>query len=174
MKLPVEATGFLSLFFLVVLYMDIRWRKIPNWLTVPAALLGISYHIAAGGLPGGFFSLTGLLVGLAVLLMPFLLGGTGGGDLKLLGATGCWLGAWGVFNLFLYGALTGGLISLVLIAKKGTVIDLKNIYYDIISFIYKTENRTESVKSNYFPYSIPLAVGWVIYLVLGPVAETFG
>lgn len=98
---------------------DLRFHKIPNWLTFPAASLAIVYHTAMNGFGGFLFSLEGIAVGIAILLPFYLLGGMGAGDAKLLGAVGGVLGPKGVFLAFLFTALVGGIYALVLLAYHG-------------------------------------------------------
>ena len=72
--------------------MDYRTRRIPNWLTVPAAISGLVYSATAPSGIGLLPSLAGFAVGMALLLLPWLLGGGGMGDVKMLAALGTWLG----------------------------------------------------------------------------------
>ncbi len=71
---------------------DLRWRRIPNKLTVPAFVAALVFYTAAYGQPGLWFALAGFLLGFGMLLVLWLLGGGGGGDVKLMGALGAWLG----------------------------------------------------------------------------------
>src|SRR5450432_1872657 len=81
---------------------DWRSRRIPNWLTVPAAALGLILHTYFFRWSGTKSSLEGL--GLAMLLLfPFVaLHAFGFGDWKLVGASGrfwvwircCWCFLW--------------------------------------------------------------------------------
>lgn len=71
---------------------DARMHRIPNYLTVPAAVLGLVYHTVSPDGAGPLASLAGFGVGFALLLLPWLLGGGGMGDVKLLAALGAWLG----------------------------------------------------------------------------------
>lgn len=71
---------------------DLRTRRIPNQLTLPAFLLGLVYQ-------GAFFGWLGLadaglafVLGFGVLFVLWLIGGGGGGDAKLMGALSVWLG----------------------------------------------------------------------------------
>jgi len=84
---------------LISLYTDIVERKIYNWTTIPAAVLGVILNFLADGAPGLKTSLMGLLTGLAVFLLPFLLGGMGAGDVKLMGAIGALKGPFFVFQV---------------------------------------------------------------------------
>ena len=80
------------IFTLIASVTDIRTRKLPNWLTVPAFACGLLFHLVTGGLLGLGQSVAGFAVGFGVLLILWLIGGGGGGDVKLMGALGAWLG----------------------------------------------------------------------------------
>ncbi len=73
-------------------WVDFRTRKIPNWLTVPALVLGIGMHTVVAGWSGAIASLEGAGLALVVLLPLVLLRGLGAGDWKLMGAVGAFLG----------------------------------------------------------------------------------
>ena len=62
-------------------------------------------------------SAAGLLVGLVVFFPLFVLRGLGGGDVKLMGAMGAWLGTSMIFGVAFYTALAGGALALVLIVR---------------------------------------------------------
>jgi len=81
-----------GLYTAVAAAIDLRMHRIPNYVTVPAALLGLAYHTLAPSGWGPLVSLGGFAVGFALLLLPWLLGGGGMGDVKLLAALGVWLG----------------------------------------------------------------------------------
>ncbi len=97
---------------------DLRVQKVPNLLTYPTMIGAIAYHGFTGGSGGLLFSLSGLGVGMAVLLFPYLFGGMGAGDVKLMGASGAVLGMKGVFIAFLITALAGGIYALILVVAK--------------------------------------------------------
>jgi len=94
---------------------DLRTRKIPNIVTYPAMLLAIGYHALASEGAGVYFSLSGLAVGILVLILPYLLGGMGAGDAKLMGTVGVFIGPKNVFIAFIYTAIIGGLYALLLV-----------------------------------------------------------
>lgn len=105
---------------------DIKSRKIPNWLTLTVAAAGLIggflFFVLGGDLQGGWqwllFSGKGWLVGIGIFLIPFMLGGMGGGDVKLLGAIGALKGAGFVIETALFGALWGGVLALLAILFK--------------------------------------------------------
>lgn len=98
---------------------DIRWRKIPNWLTFPAIIVGVAYHLCNAGIQGGLLSLAGVMLGMAFFLPFYLKGGTGAGDVKLMGAVGGFLGPMGVFYAFLSISIVGGLYAVLLLIHHG-------------------------------------------------------
>lgn len=148
---------------------DIHHHRIPNWLTVSAAASGVIMAMLARGIAAGAaFSFKGFMAGFLLLLPPFLLGGMGGGDVKLLAALGCWLGAAGVFTVFLYGALFGGILGVVLIWRKTGVVGLRTvfvgIFLDLITF-HKPDAETRLT----MPYALPIALGFGAFVFLGPI-----
>lgn len=71
---------------------DWRHWKIPNKLTLPTFVLGLIYQATCYGLAGLGNGALGFLVGFGVLFLLWLVGGGGGGDVKLMGALSMWLG----------------------------------------------------------------------------------
>ena len=164
-SLPLLVCG---LIFLPVLYTDLRARVIPNNITIPAILCGLFFHLCHSGLhQGSLFAVKGLVVGAALVIIPFLLGGMGGGDVKLLAALGAWLGAFGVLHVFFYGATIGALIALALVVTKKHRLRLRSVWNDIVCFIFTGKRLTVSGDKDVFPYTVPIAMGFLIYAVWG-------
>jgi prepilin peptidase CpaA len=97
---------------------DLRGRRIPNALTIPAAVLGVALQAALGGPGGAQIAALGWLVGFGLLALPCLLGWMGGGDVKLLAAVGAAQGPTLVLSAGLYGMLVGGLASLAILLQS--------------------------------------------------------
>ena len=109
--------------------LDLRSRRIPNWLTVSAALMGLGYHGVIAGRGGLETAAAGWAVGLAMFFIPFALGGLGAGDVKLVAALGAWLGPTTVMWLALYTGVVGGILALVVACSRGYLRQaLKNIW----------------------------------------------
>jgi prepilin peptidase CpaA len=100
---------------------DWRTRKIPNWLTVPALLLGIAVHTLIAGWPGAKASLEGAGLALGVLLPLVLLRGLGAGDWKLMGALGAFLGPLLLLYVLLGSVLVSGLMAMVEVMRTRRV-----------------------------------------------------
>lgn len=125
----------------VAAWRDIRTTKIPNRLTVCILLLGVLGSVLRGGFlaangmqvwwlsthaPGAIwlgavdgllFSVTGFLVAFVAMFVCWVLGLCGGGDVKLFGAIGAWVGAewfllvWVASIIFLIGWMTARIVA---------------------------------------------------------------
>lgn len=100
---------------------DLRSRRIPNALTSSAALSGLLLHLAGGGWKEGASSLLGCLFCGTVFLLLYLAGGMGAGDVKLIAAEASLLGLPLSGSLLLYTVLAGGIMGVVLSARRRKV-----------------------------------------------------
>jgi prepilin peptidase CpaA len=87
-------------------------------LNLAVALLGVT--LAALGLSGHSLmaALGGLVVGLLLMLPGHLIGATGAGDVKLLAAIGTLLGPSGILVAFIYTAIAGGVLALIVAVRR--------------------------------------------------------
>ena len=98
---------------------DLRTRRIPNALTLGAALAALAWRAMSGDAAVLGAGLGGWLVGALILAVPFWLGGLGGGDVKLLAALGAWVGPSEALWIALYTGLTGGVLALAVALAHG-------------------------------------------------------
>ena len=149
-------------------YTDLKKRVIPNRLTLPACLAGMAYHAWRTGIPDGLlFSLAGFSAGFAMPLIPFLMGGMGGGDVKLVAAAGSWIGTAAVLHLVLYGAFSGGIIAIGMIYGRSGIRGIKEVFLGLFLDILGRQKPIADPKNPRLPYSVPLAIGFVVYLMIG-------
>ena len=98
-------------FGIVSAFVDIRTRRVPNPLTLGIAVTGLALAATRwSGLSVATAAL-GLAVGIALMLLPYVFGAMGGGDVKLFAALGTFLGPWPTVQAFLYTLLAGGLLA---------------------------------------------------------------
>lgn len=97
---------------------DLRTRRVPNALTLAIASAGLVLAASGAGRVGLAAAGGGCLVGLLVMLPGHLLGKTGGGDVKLLGAFGTLLGPAGILAAFLFTAIAGGVLALIVAVHR--------------------------------------------------------
>ena len=100
---------------------DVRTRTIPNLLTFPALLLGVTMHTVLSGTDGFRSSLAGLAIAGGILLPGWLFRWMGAGDVKLMAAVGAWL-AWPHALIAVLASLVmGGAISLIVAVRRGVL-----------------------------------------------------
>ncbi len=178
--MPIELTVQLIVFLvgvgvytLAAAYTDFRSRRIPNPLTVTAFALGLVYQLVFNGLPGLGDAMLGFLVGFGLLFVLWMVGGGGGGDVKLMGGLSVWLG----FKLTLYVLaastvavilITGGVLAWSVLAKGGRRTKEKFLATGKSEGKSKrNKKKPESVeerqKRRVMAYAIPVAVAtWVV------------
>jgi len=98
---------------------DLSSRRVPNFVTLPAALFGLGLHAALGGWVQLGSSVAAGLVCLLVFAGFYLAGGMGAGDVKLMAAAGCIAGLSHVATLLFLTALAGGIMAIALALYRG-------------------------------------------------------
>lgn len=160
-------TFLLVMLFIAVIY-DLKIRRIPNLLIVSALAFAMLYHVYLEGYPAGLYSsLLGFVTGISLLIIPFIMGGMGAGDVKLLGVVGALKGYSFVFYSFLWMALWGGGIALVILIVKGrvkeTLIKLGGKISVLCPFIIKLSHNFNKLGQNksiiYYPYALAIGLG---------------
>jgi len=136
---------------------DLARRQIANWIPVAALAGGFGWQIGRSGWHGGVTALLGAAAGFAVFLIFYLLGGMGGGDIKLMAGFGALLGAGQLFEAALWTAGVGGVLAVCAIAYKSAQRALKG------------PNRTKSQETEQkdsIPYAPAITLG--VWLALVP------
>lgn len=162
---------FVTVTLVVAAYIDGKQLKVPNLITYPMIISGWIYSFAFFGWEGLGWSLIGTVVGLALLLPAYAIGGMGAGDVKLLAGVGAWV--WGTVTLYAFcvSAVFGGVIALamVLIQKKwqkhhdqfwliwNEITTIRNP--DTLATIAAERKPTMML----LPYGIPIAIGSIAY-----------
>lgn len=142
---------------------DWRSRRIPNWLTVPAFVLGVAANTFLSGWAGLQTSLLGTLVGLGLLLPFVLVRSLGAGDWKLAGALGAFLGPSLLMNLLLLSVFVAGFMAAALIVYKRRVLQsLRNIGHILVSLVTfqlpGSRVSLDNPDSLKIPYGVALAL----------------
>lgn len=122
--LAIKTISFLIFFLLLIAisFIDIETNKIPDLLTLPGIAIGFALSYWTVTL---LKSIIGIGVGIAVLYLFAVIGklvlkkeAMGGGDIKLLGMIGSFLGPIGVLLTLFFGAFVGILVSLPLRKRR--------------------------------------------------------
>lgn len=166
---------------LVAAVYDVRFRRIPNWVTVTGAALGLLLNAFLFGPPGSWFSLAGvwfslrgLGLGFGVYFLLYVIRAMGAGDVKLMAAVGALVGWQDWIGIFIITAVLGGVMAAILMATRGRIQKtLWNVYFILTemmsgrpAYIKREELDVRSPKSVGLAHGAVIAVGTVFYLVL--------
>ena len=155
--------------------MDWRYRRIPNWLTVPGLVAGISVNTAASGWSGAKVSLLGAGLGLLILLPFVLIKALGAGDWKLIGAIGACLGPSRLVSVLVGSMLVAGVMALALIVYKGRLRQsLGNMGRMLRAFVTLHLPGAEVSLDNPDSVKIPFGVAVAFTVLLFGVHRAFG
>ena len=137
---------------------DCKSRRIPNWLTLGSFVLILAYHTVRLNLHDALQCILGLIVGILLLIIPYLMGGMGAGDVKLLGVIGALVGYKDILWIFFYTALCGLVFGVLWIIARP----------DHLKFLITTGKILPPVdKKQKLPYGVAILFGVIVYLFLG-------
>jgi prepilin peptidase CpaA len=156
-------------------FFDMTVRRIPNWLIAIGVASGLSISAFQGG-HDFVQSVLGLVIGIAVLILPFAMGWIGAGDVKFFGVTGALLGVLLLPRIFFYSAVVAGLIAVAsLLFGKIRFFSFKQIWLDVKIALISVGNvlpapvrnrvlqRDESI-----PWGVAFAAGALIAYYVDP------
>jgi prepilin peptidase CpaA len=160
-----------SYLFLICLT-DTFYARIPNFANLALIIPALLFHFHVAGFPGLWFSLQGLLLGFALLIVPYMLGGMGGGDVKAMAALGSLLGPGEIFQVFLTTALAGGVFVVLhyvldrkLIVKCSAWLTTAKLF--LLSRDHHFLKPVQTVEPLRFPYAAAIALGFFIQVSYG-------
>jgi prepilin peptidase CpaA len=153
---------------LVAGWTDWRSRRIPNWLTVPGFLIGVSVNVLGGGWAGLKTSLLGAGLGLLVLLPFVFLRSLGAGDWKLAGALGAFVGPGALIDLLMGSVFVAGIMALGLVIYKRrfkeTLRNIGRLLASMLTFrMPGAEVSLDNPQSLKVPYGVALALTTLLY-----------
>ena len=153
---------------LIAGYTDWRSRRIPNWLTVPGLLIGVSANTLAWGWAGLKASLLGAGLGLLVLLPFVFLRSLGAGDWKLAGALGAFVGWQALVDLLIGSVFVAGVMALGLVIYKRrfkqTMRNIGRLLASLVTFhMPGPEVSLDNPQSLRVPYGVALALTPVLF-----------
>jgi len=151
-------------------YTDLKSNLILNKITMPMALLGLLYSALTGRIP---YSLIGLAIGFGIMLIAFLAGGAAGGDIKLAGALGAWLG-YDILPVIFVACVVGLVWGIIRLQKAGVlktraVLFARGMYYrliygmqGVIPMSTLPEDDNAPLPPEALPFGVCLAAGaWI-------------
>jgi prepilin peptidase CpaA len=154
----------------LIAIVDVRTRRIPNMIVAPLALAALAHAAWVGGATAALAALVGLAVGVALLYFQFSRGWMGAGDVKLLGALGCWSGWLGAVYILLLGSAIGGVLALMALTRlarpERSDVGRKVMHFAVSGGLVVPEPSQLS-RARGVPFGVALALAGALVLGLG-------
>jgi prepilin peptidase CpaA len=152
-------------------WIDLRTRRIPNWLTLGILVVALVLKLF-GGLGLLASGAIGAALGLALAVVLFGLGAVGGGDGKLLIGVGAFLGHERFVGALLLIAVLGGLLGVLEAVRRGVilpaVLGAGAMIRRWLTLGRSGETRTlQSPGAVTVPYGVAIAAGSIVWWFLG-------
>jgi len=142
---------------------DLYTRRVPNPLTLGIAAIGVTLavtHVSHVSVASAF---AGIAVGLLLMLPGHLIGAMGAGDVKLFAAVGSLLGPSRIGMAFLYTAMAGGALAMVVALQRrrlgATVGRTAALVYTAGANVAEIEGPSAD---NRFAYAPAIAIGAIV------------
>ena len=155
----------------VLSYYDLKWRILPNWLTLGGAAVALVGRLGFGGWPFFLDGFAAAAAAGAFLFLPFLMRGAGGGDVKMLFAAGAIVG-WGNVLPMLWVTSLAGVVMGVVMLVSGHLDGARLKYFMRCAVDWRYDRKAgasslppkESARFR-IPFSVPITIGLVAALV---------
>lgn len=153
---------------------DVKQRRIPNWLTYSSMIAGMVLQSVFHGLTGLLSAIEGCFLFGGIFMLFYLVRAMGAGDVKLAGALGCLVGPSASFRVMFATAIAGGALAIIIMVFKGRVIEtMRNTLG--VAFHHSRHGlrphptvNLENPKAVRMPYGLAFAAG-TLYWSLVPV-----
>ena len=151
---------------IVITYMDVRYRRIPNKLVVVTLLGGLALNTFFGGSQGLLLSLGGFALAFGLMFFFHVFGTMGAGDVKLFAAIGAVNGLSLVLPTLIVVALTGGLLAIFKMIYSGraraTMFGVLRFFYGLLPGQQVPRFEIPTDRSYTLPYAVPICFGSLI------------
>jgi prepilin peptidase CpaA len=145
---------------------DVSRRRISNWIPGSAFAAGLVLQTVQGGWRGLGQALLGTVTGAAVFLVFYLLGGMGGGDVKLMAGFGAVLGVKRLLEAALWTAGCGGIMAALVIGAS----QVRRMFSNTASReaareVWENPGSEHRMRADSIPYAPAIAAGVWLSLV---------
>jgi prepilin peptidase CpaA len=155
---------------LLIIYMDVRYRRIPNKLVLVILIGGVTLNTLFGGTHGLVASLGGFALAFAVMFFFHAFGTMGAGDVKLFAAVGAINGISLVLPTLLVVALTGGVMAIIKMVYSGrakaTMFGVLQFFYGLLPGQTVPRFAIPADRSYTLPYAVPICFGSLLAFLL--------
>lgn len=153
-----------------VIYYDVRYRRIPNWLVLSALIAGLAINTAFGGFQGALGSFMGLGLAFIPMFLMHIFGAMGAGDVKLFGAIGAVVGVSLVPLTFVVVVMLGGALAIFSMIRNRRVLStMHGVLRIFVGFLPGWEMPRFAMPPDRrytVPYGVAIMLGSLITMVI--------
>ena len=154
----------------VVIYYDVRYRRIPNTLVLATLLAGLAINTSFGGMQGIISSAGGFGLAFIPMFLMHIFGAMGAGDVKLFGAVGAVLGVGLVPMTFVVVVMLGAALAVYSMLMAGTVFStlhgVLRIFVGILPGWEMPRFAMPADRRHTIPYGVAIMLGSLITAVV--------
>ncbi|UVJ44281.1 prepilin peptidase [Pseudomonas sp. LS1212] len=147
---------------------DLRHHRIPNVLILLGLGLGLAGQAYSSEKIGLGYGLLGVLIGFAIFLPMYVLGGMAAGDVKLMAMVGAFLTPHDALWAALFSLIAGGLCGFLIVLVRGQVQQTLGRYWLMLKLRAYLAPVADEVAGKPFPYSVAILSGTLISLFWQP------
>ena len=139
-------------------YCDIRYKRIYNYITVPAIVIALIVNYEIAGVRGVISALGGGVIASFPFIIVYALKGIGAGDVKLIAAVCTMSGMPCALYIIFYTTLIGFIMAVWALIKEGGTADLFKVFL----------GRKKTSKTRTIPYGLAIVAGaYIAFFVNG-------
>lgn len=165
----------LSALLILAMWKDMTMRKIPNSLVLWGVITAVVLSMTPKGIGLGY-ALAGGTSGFLIFLFLYLFKMVGAGDVKLVAATGMFIGWSDMANVCVSILIAGGVVSIfwAILNSKLTAV-LKNIQSGLLQNIRVMQmpqigqDLLNQVSHERVPYALAIGLGTAAYILMSAV-----
>lgn len=153
-----------------IIYMDVRYRRIPNKLVLTTLVAGLALNGIFSGGHGILSGLGGFALGFLMMFILHAFGTMGAGDVKLFAAVGAVVGSSRVLQTMFVVALVGGVFAIckMIYARRvvTTMVGVAHFFYGLLPGQTVPHLKVPSDPNVTLPYAVPICFGGLISLFM--------
>jgi prepilin peptidase CpaA len=155
---------------IMIAYMDVRYRRIPNKLVLVVLLGGMALNTVFAGWSGLWASVAGSGIAFGMMFVLHVFGTMGAGDVKLCAAVGAVIGVSHVLPTLLIIALSGGLLAVckMIYARRvgRTMIGVAQFFYGLLPGQTVPHIEVPADPAITLPYAVAICLGGFVSLLV--------
>lgn len=150
---------------------DIKYRKIPNFISMSGWIIGPLLFALSDSLPGILSSVYGFLTIFGITIPFYMIRMMGAGDIKLMASIGAIVGIEYALPVLTGIVLSGGVMGLIVMVYQRVLVDAFRRYGGMVGIsmtmkkpVYLEPNEKE--KNLVMPYALPITIGTFLSLIM--------